>query len=142
MKQSVKDPFTDPSKNQNSSSRWETHERLIHIFVFGEKPIHRPITDLGISICYGSVNCERLKKDEERWRFLFCSACDCVYCVIVNRPILASHMEMERTVAPNFYIYKRVKSGVKSRFCAILPDFDPILAISEFCERFSTFSLY
>ena len=62
LKQLVKDPFTDPSKNQIQA----VDERPIHILVFSEKPIHKPITDLGISICSGSVNCERLKKDEER----------------------------------------------------------------------------
>ena len=40
---------------------------------------------------------------------------------------------------------KRVKSVMKSCFCAISPDFNDfnlILPISEFYERFSTFSLY
>jgi hypothetical protein len=59
---------------------------------------------------------------------LFCVwviRCDCVYCVIVHRPILAWHVELEGTVAQHFlFWYKRVKSGVKSRFCAISPDFN------------------
>jgi hypothetical protein len=81
----------------------------------------------------------------------------CVYCVIgllCNR--LAWHLELEGTVTNKSQVTigqllfwaESVKSGWNRLFTwfhpilTILPDFNLILPIFEFYERFSTFSLY
>ena len=87
------------------------------------------------------VKCERLKKDKERWCCRVVHLRVTVCTVIVNR--LAGHCltrgDEENSGTPFLFCDRRVKSGVKSRFCTISPDFNDF---TRFWPDFTYFRVY